>query len=57
LIRKVDYSDAYPSGFEDMKRRVPDNSLLRKLTGWSPEKKLEEIISDIEKYIRSQREL
>lgn len=53
-IKKVDYSVAYPAGFEDMQRRVPNNSLLRKLTGWSPEKKLEHIISDIEKYIRNQ---
>jgi UDP-glucose 4-epimerase len=53
-IKKVDYSVAYPAGFEDMQRRVPNNSLLRKLTGWSPEKKLEDIISDIEKYISNQ---
>ena len=53
-IKKVDYSVAYPAGFEDMQRRVPNNSLLRKLTGWSPEKKLEDIISDIEKYISHQ---
>ena len=57
LIKKVDYSDAYSSGFEDMQRRVPNNSLLKKLTGWFPTKKLEDIISDIEIHIRNQNQI
>ena len=53
-INFIPYEKLKTHGFEDMQRRVPNNSLLRKLTGWSPEKKLEDIISDIEKYISNQ---
>ncbi|MEA3265495.1 MAG: GDP-mannose 4,6-dehydratase, partial [Candidatus Fermentibacteria bacterium] len=32
----VPYEDAYPSGFEDMQRRVPDVTKLKELTGICP---------------------
>jgi UDP-glucose 4-epimerase len=41
------YDDAYAQGFEDMERRVPDNSLLRSLTGWKPTKNIDNIIDDL----------
>lgn len=41
------YDDAYAQGFEDMERRVPDNSLLRTLTGWKPTKNIDNIIDDL----------
>ena len=41
------YEDAYAQGFEDMERRVPDNSLLRKLTDWHSEKNIDDIIDDL----------
>jgi len=41
------YDDAYAQGFEDMERRVPDNSLLRSLTGWKPTKDIDNIIDDL----------
>ena len=41
------YEDAYSQGFEDMERRVPDNALLRKLTGWVPTKNIDNIINDL----------
>lgn len=57
LIRKVSnssskiiytkYEDAYPTGFEDMIRRVPDISKVRNLIGWSPKVSLQDIIEDI----------
>ena len=47
VIEYQSYEDAYAQGFEDMERRVPDNSLLRKLTAWSPLKNIENIIDDL----------
>jgi UDP-glucose 4-epimerase len=41
------YSDAYPAGFEDIQRRVPDISKVKKAIGWAPTKDLAQIISDI----------
>jgi UDP-glucose 4-epimerase len=41
------YSDAYPLGFEDIQRRVPDISKVRHAIGWAPTKDLQQIISDI----------
>jgi len=41
------YSDAYPAGFEDIQRRVPDISKVKNAIGWAPTKDLSQIISDI----------
>jgi UDP-glucose 4-epimerase len=41
------YSDAYPAGFEDIQRRVPDISKVKSAIGWAPTKDLAQIISDI----------
>ena len=41
------YSDAYPAGFEDIQRRVPDISKVKRAIGWAPTKDLAQIISDI----------
>ena len=41
------YSDAYPAGFEDIKRRVPDISKIKSAINWIPTKNLKQIISDI----------
>jgi len=46
-IEKISYEKAYPEGFEDMQRRVPDISKIRQVFGWSPEINLEQIIKDI----------
>ena len=46
-IKKISYSEAYPAGFEDMQRRVPDISKIKNVLGWSPEFGLEQIIRDI----------
>jgi UDP-glucose 4-epimerase len=46
-IIKVPYSQAYPEGFEDMQRRVPDISKIRNVLGWSPQKGLDQVIKDI----------
>jgi len=46
-ITYTQYSDAYPAGFEDIQRRVPDISKIKSAIGWSPTKDLKQIISDI----------
>jgi UDP-glucose 4-epimerase len=45
-IRLVPYDDAYGPGFEDMRRRVPDTTRLRALTGWAPQRTLDDILGD-----------
>jgi len=46
-IIKMPYSEAYPEGFEDMQRRVPDISKIKRVLGWSPQIELDQIIKDI----------
>jgi len=46
-ITYTPYSDAYPAGFEDIQRRVPDISKVKSAIGWAPTKDLSQIISDI----------
>jgi UDP-glucose 4-epimerase len=46
------YESAYIIGFEDMERRVPDNKLLRQLTGWGPSKDIDQIVIDVADYLR-----
>ncbi|CAN2226755.1 WcaG Nucleoside-diphosphate-sugar epimerases [Candidatus Nanopelagicaceae bacterium] len=46
-ITYTPYSDAYPAGFEDIQRRVPDISKIKSVINWMPTKDLKQIISDI----------
>jgi UDP-glucose 4-epimerase len=46
-IEKIAYEKAYPEGFEDMQRRVPDISKIKSVLGWTPEIGLDQIIKDI----------
>jgi len=41
------YSDAYPAGFEDMQRRVPDITKAKGALNWKPTRNLDQIISDV----------
>ena len=47
VITYTPYSDAYPAGFEDIQRRVPDISKIKQAVGWVPTKDLHTIIKDI----------
>ena len=47
-----DYASAYDRGFEDMERRVPNNTLLRSLTGWAPQRNIDQIILDVSEHIK-----
>jgi UDP-glucose 4-epimerase len=49
-IEKIAYEKAYPKGFEDMQRRVPDVSKIKRVLGWTPEINLDQIIKDIAAY-------
>lgn len=43
-ITLVPYSQAYPAGYEDMQRRVPDNTRAHALVGFAPTTTIDEII-------------
>ncbi len=45
-IEKIPYENAYPEGFEDMQRRVPDIAKIKQVLGWTPEINLDQIIKD-----------
>jgi UDP-glucose 4-epimerase len=49
-ITYVKYEDAYPLGFEDMLRRVPNIDKINAFTGWKPKKSLDQIIDDVVAY-------
>jgi len=53
IISYTPYSEAYPPGYEDMQRRVPDTSKLQKHLSWKPEHNLESIIRDVVLYKKS----
>jgi UDP-glucose 4-epimerase len=46
-IEKISYDKAYPDGYEDMQRRVPDISKIKRVLGWQPEIDLDQIVKDI----------
>lgn len=47
-ITFIPYEDAFPmGGYEDMRRRVPDTSKIRSLTGWTPSRPLHQIITEM----------
>ena len=46
-IKNISYSDAYPAGFEDMQRRVPDITKIKNAIGWQPTHTLDSIIDSV----------
>jgi UDP-glucose 4-epimerase len=53
-IEFVPYDKAYEEGFEDMPRRVPDLTKIRQLTGYEPKVQLNEIITKVIEYFRTE---
>ena len=49
----VPYEHAYGYGFEELGRRVPDVSALRRLTGWRPLRTVDDAIDDVVEFERS----
>jgi UDP-glucose 4-epimerase len=47
VIKHIPYSDAYPSGFEDMQRRVPDITKIKRAINWEPKHSLDSIIDSV----------
>jgi UDP-glucose 4-epimerase len=52
-IKLVPYSKAYEEGFEDMRRRMPDVSKIRRVLGWRSRRTIEEIVDSVANYERS----
>lgn len=52
----VPYGEAYGEGYEDMQRRVPDNSLAAELIGYEPLLPLEGIVDSVIEEVRGRRE-
>jgi UDP-glucose 4-epimerase len=48
----IPYEQAYAEGFDDMRRRVPDISRIRELTGWEPRHTLKQTLEEIIEYMR-----
>ena len=46
-VKYISYEDAYPTGFEDMERRVPDISKIQSVIDWAPKRNLDQIINDV----------
>ena len=54
-IEFVPYDKAYEEGFEDMPRRVPDLTKVSQLVGYEPKVQLNEIITKVIDYFRTER--
>ena len=52
VIEKVLYQKAYAPGFEDMQRRIPDISKIKRLVGWAPKLSLDVVIADIANFLK-----
>ena len=52
-IAVVPYDQAYEEGFEDMQRRVPDLTKIRRLIGYEPKVHLDEILDRVAAYFSS----
>jgi UDP-glucose 4-epimerase len=51
-ITYTKYEDAYPAGFEDMQRRVPDITKIKNTINWAPVNTLANIIDDVAQSMR-----
>jgi UDP-glucose 4-epimerase len=46
-LKHIAYTEAYPAGFEDMQRRVPDITKIKKTISWQPTHTLDSIIDSV----------
>ena len=51
-IRLIPYDQAYESGFEDMPRRLPDLTKVRRMIGYEPRHNLDSILGDVIDFMR-----
>lgn len=54
-IQHIPYDQAYEEGFEDMLRRVPDVTKLRRLIGFAPQRSLDQILENVIEHFRNGR--
>ncbi len=54
-IVTIPYEEAYAPGFEDMMRRQPDISRIKKTLGWAPQISLEQTLERIKSYMLETR--
>ena len=52
-IKHIPYTEAYPAGFEDMQRRVPDVTKIKKTINWQPIHTLDSIIDSVAASLKS----
>lgn len=45
-LEHISHYEAYGDGFEDMVRRMPDISKIKRLTGWEPQRDLDTILAE-----------
>ena len=53
-VEFVPYDKAYDDGFEELGRRQPDTTALRELTGWEPERTVDDAIDDVVRFQRAE---
>lgn len=52
-VQHIPYEQAYESGFEDMRRRMPDIAKIKSAIGWEPVIPLDETLDEVIEYERS----
>jgi UDP-glucose 4-epimerase len=52
-IKHIPYSESYPVGFEDIQRRVPDITKIKKAIKWEPRHSLDSIINSVAASLKS----
>ncbi len=48
------HSEVFGYDFEELQRRVPDISRIKKVVGWQPKQSLDEVIIEIAEYLKSE---
>jgi UDP-glucose 4-epimerase len=46
-IKLIPYDQAYESGFEDMRRRVPSTEKIKAVIGWQPTVSLDQTLDEV----------
>ena len=52
-IKYIPYKEAYGEGFEDMKRRKPNNSKLENAIGFKPQVEIDQILDEMIEFFKS----
>lgn len=56
-IRLIPFDQAFTPEFEDIPRRVPDTTKVRTLTGWTPKRRLDDILAETIAHVRAEAEV